>query len=78
MGQDLTANSPSWCEGGEVEGGRRDRARVVVTTPWSYHRSGDKGLPTTMFHGWGWAAPMYNDMKISDVVRVLEHNNLHK
>jgi hypothetical protein len=63
------------CEGGEVEDGRLDKARVVVT-PWSYLQSGDKGPPTTMFHGW--AAPMYNDMKTSNVVRVLEHKNLHK
>jgi hypothetical protein len=56
-------HSAAQCEGGGVEGGRRDGARVVVT-PWSYLDPTMKGLPTRMFHGWRWAAPMYNGMNL--------------
>jgi hypothetical protein len=34
-------------------------------------------LPTRMFHRWQWAAPIYNDIKVSDVVCVLEHKISH-
>jgi hypothetical protein len=34
-------------------------------------------LPIRMFHGWRLAVPMYNDMKISDGICVLENNISH-
>ena len=42
-----------------------------------YFRSEIKGLLISMFHGWRWAALMYNGVKSSNDVRVLEHKNLH-
>jgi hypothetical protein len=48
------------CEGGEVEGGRRDGARIVVT-PWSYLRSGDR--TPNMDVSVAMAAPIYDGIK---------------
>lgn len=49
MGQDLAMRTArgsythwSWYEGGEIEGRRRDGARVVVLPPWSCLRFGDR------------------------------------
>ena len=53
-----------------------EHARRSVA-PWSYLRSGD-GTPNRGVSQWQWAAPMYNGIKISNAVRVLEHKILLK
>jgi hypothetical protein len=59
-----------------VRSRRKTRWARVVVPPWSYLRSGDRS-PNMNVSQWQWAAPMYNGMKISNVVCVLEHKNSH-
>jgi hypothetical protein len=59
-----------------VRSRRKTRWARVVVPPWSYLRSGDR-TPNRDVSRWRWAAPMYNGMKISNDVGVLEHKNSH-
>jgi hypothetical protein len=54
------------------------KQRICVVPPWSsYLRFGYKRTPQDVSQ-WRWAAPMYNGMKISNDVGVLEHKNSHR